>query len=1124
MSKRPIGDQDNSTESPPAIKDFAQKWRQVRACARCHRLKMKCAYEDPTFTSCKRCFAAGVECSPDYDPTSKYKVARPRKKHKIVNIPDFKHLSAYINKLQASSNVVNADCNATNNDTGSGTAGKNNDAGEKLKASLVEEISGLRNVRLQLINFMSQIDNLVSQKQILMKHAEGTPLGSNTPGNHGADRTHQESSQPVSPTLASGVTTPQLPPSIITPQNLPIIPFEKNLVQEIIKLQYLTVDVITEKFEFFKNNLLIYWPIIQLPDSCSVEYLIRNKPLLLLTCIVTSCVTSNDLLLYNILSYYLDINLSHRIFVKGTLNIDIIQCYLILSIWNPQPKKWGTFKHQLHLLTSLNLSLVVDLSSKCEQLLLDKDDDKPLRFADDELIRLFLMVYASCGSLGLSLPKFKLVSWTSSHHLACNYLHNKISASGSNNGIPADQDRTDIFIYYLSRLICIGQEIAVQLENLTAGKLEKHNDPQVISDFIATYEDKLLKLMLDYRLTDPNMQSYENSLVGLTYQQILITIYDHLIYKNLSSSLIFFVSSSLNKRIVSKHTNNAYKSYKLSVQVLKKLIVVCKRLIDNFLFTADKSLHIPTFFNYRPMNSLISLIKAKILIKLLIFELIYEDAKGSVLSNTANDGSALGEIINDELISDTSNMDFNLKSFFNHFHKKYEGYANRSTVFEKMFTIVKKMKKLIKLVDTILNRKNPKNQGITVMSNYDNDANIIPVNKNNNINNKNNNNGHTAANEDVQTPSNETIAGFTFHTDENTANSTTAAHAHPGNDTNRQEINLTVTSNLANNDLLNLLYELGKEKAVENIEMFELNEEIRKRRKLVNKRAQSEQQRLQKNSPARKAVEADVENLRNGKLPVSSEDFGVGKMSAASSTNHKQQHLQQLQQQQQQKQKNQQQQQSFNSSTFPIDADSQVNYLFREIFSHNVFDDMINDELNFDTEALPVNASAMTSKASAADLQINDDSLLTTTLLVNEDPTASLSANLTANARGIYSGSASNNNSQSIGNNNNNALLYNKGHNINQFLVSPSEDLFSYEYLFRHPQAGGASGTDNLAAQDLASSHSFASTASVVDDYNNQLWTNQNNNENNNGDGGNSEDDGTGIGFGISGRTGFEGI
>ena len=64
--------------------EFAGKWRQTRACARCRRLKMKCSFTDPSFTSCVRCFNSKIECSFDNDPSDQIKTNRRKKRENQV--------------------------------------------------------------------------------------------------------------------------------------------------------------------------------------------------------------------------------------------------------------------------------------------------------------------------------------------------------------------------------------------------------------------------------------------------------------------------------------------------------------------------------------------------------------------------------------------------------------------------------------------------------------------------------------------------------------------------------------------------------------------------------------------------------------------------------------------------------------------------------------------------------------------------------------------------------------------------------------------------------------------------------------------------------------------------------
>ena len=69
--------------------EFSKQWRQLRACTRCRRLKMKCSFEDPSFKSCGRCFRGGYECSFNEDPS----IQPSRRKKRKIQIDENNHVS-----------------------------------------------------------------------------------------------------------------------------------------------------------------------------------------------------------------------------------------------------------------------------------------------------------------------------------------------------------------------------------------------------------------------------------------------------------------------------------------------------------------------------------------------------------------------------------------------------------------------------------------------------------------------------------------------------------------------------------------------------------------------------------------------------------------------------------------------------------------------------------------------------------------------------------------------------------------------------------------------------------------------------------------------------------------------
>ncbi|ODV62325.1 Zn(II)2Cys6 transcription factor domain-containing protein ASCRUDRAFT_74731 [Ascoidea rubescens DSM 1968] len=747
----------NNDPTKPATKqaslnttDFANKWRQVRACARCHRLKMRCAYDDPSYTSCKRCFSAGVECSLYHDPTSKFKTTRPRKKQKtnlkskklsanssninpIMSIDDaIEQLFQSVDYLKKTTSSTNSSSSITNNDktnnTNNNNDNNNTDTTNSINKDNRQSLNSIKNdidklyaSQNQLLELQLTLSNIIEEKTAL--YNQKYSLSTSNPSNLNINPTQSISSQYLNRS-SSYSSLKEGPVHIIS--KLPPIPYERNLLEELIRLKFLTYQTAISKFNFFKSNLLPYWPILKIPLHYSFDYMIKNKPLLLLACIIATCLNKNDVELHDKLSYYLEKNLSQRVCITGDILIDIISCYLILCIWNSPPKKWGSFKHQLDLLLGFSLSLVLDLKTKSGEFVNNSlSRNIPLSNDEKKLIRSFLATYCCGASLELALPKFKLVSWSIIHENCSLAL---ISDLNNQNNDPKDTQRSDIYLSYLSRLLSIGQEMQLFFSNSYSlffkndskdnknidqyyttnnePNNKKVNDKQIDEHFekfsksfnnksdqitqtdlkivVSGFENKLLRLMYDYRLTDNSSTAKESYLVGITYNYILMTMYDHIICKILTSTLFFNdnTDNDINDVGDSSRTNleshEYLKIYDFYLLILKKLINSSKNLISLFLVTCQQTLHIPTFFNYRPMNAFICLLKAKVLIQLII-------QHSHAHNNTDN-------------IKQIKKIDFNLIETFNSFYYKYKQYSQTSIIFNKFFLILIKIKSWLKII------------------------------------------------------------------------------------------------------------------------------------------------------------------------------------------------------------------------------------------------------------------------------------------------------------------------------------------------------------------------------------------------------------------------------------------
>lgn len=504
--------------------EFSKKWRQVRACARCHRLKMKCSFDDPTYSSCRRCFSAGVECSVIKDPT----LATARKRPKIKTQKD--HLSSLQTSLKEIFETYLKDGIDYDDDS---------HVEKKIKVDNVEKIYDIQNQLTELQQFLSQV----------LENNSAKLLSSSS----------------------SSINSIKDGPVKLFPK-YPSIPFLYNIMKELFRLKLIDKIDCERRFKVFINDMLSYWPNVSLPSNyLEFGYLLDNGPLVLLACI--SVTALNEPNLHDLLLYYLERNLAQRVCITGDITPDLIYVYTILSLWSSPPKKWGSFKHQMHLLMAMNMSLCLDTPN-------EKFRSSPnVLYTNSEerkIIRCYMTVYSCCGSLGLSLPKFKIVAWNKNIASCCDIL------------LMGETSRLDKFLSYYARIIGLGQEIS---EYFTSDV--KINQLQ-LGDKISSYEQKLQDYIKESELFTPT--SKERYLLYIIYYQLLMTMHDYVVCD-----------------VVGGHSVIISEVYLAS---LSKLIRSSEKVVDSFANLCDQTINFPTFFYYRPMHALVALIRARMLVVL----------------------------------------------------------------------------------------------------------------------------------------------------------------------------------------------------------------------------------------------------------------------------------------------------------------------------------------------------------------------------------------------------------------------------------------------------------------------------------------------------------------------------
>lgn len=520
-----------SATTPEPFSDFASRWRQVKACARCHRLKMKCTYEDPGHKSCRRCFASGLHCSWDEDPTAERARKRARSNRKVETL--------IVSQLQQLLDVVD----------------ERGVAGDDVPRAL---------------NLLKSIED---------------KLGSAKSTKNGSDNTAS-------------------PPDNAYPE----ISISDNLAHRLVKLGFVTKSELQTRFSFFLENILPYGPVV--PFSAPQQQFsqqFESTPVLLLACVFATTINNNTSAmnisggpeanrnLQTTLLHYLDTYLAKRIiFASNNFLLLLVTACLVLSLWCIVPSN-GHHKNQIKLLLAYNVSLCMGLGDPSKHPSLPES-------ARNEL-RNFLAVYCCCSSLGLSLPRFKLPTWSKDHENARRLLLELHEPPFS-----------DICLGAVSGLVKVAHEGIEVLSQESAGYSPENT--VLITEAYVTQMGSILSqcnIKLNGQLqVEPQGYPWE-FLVSFIYYQALMNLYDNVVTAH-----------------TWLHCDPTDESLLLLIlgQIVK-LTTVCESLLSCFVALNNQSINYPTFFFYKPFHALIILIRLKLYMKTGIFN-----------SSLANDNNA----------------------------------------------------------------------------------------------------------------------------------------------------------------------------------------------------------------------------------------------------------------------------------------------------------------------------------------------------------------------------------------------------------------------------------------------------------------------------------------------------
>lgn len=547
--------------SPDPLSDFASRWRQVRACARCHRLKMKCIYDNPSHSACRRCFSSGIACSLDNDPTAK----QAKKKRKLP---------------------------------------------KKLEPTLLQQ---LRQIEESVYEQEPDgIDGYEARKIIdsILTRINGK----------------------VSTRSRDSTSTPQMRSiSIKFTEKMLEFSTDDNLARELIANNIITKEVLRARFSFFLEHMLPYCPLVSFSSNqVDFEYQLQNTPILLVSCVFATTINNNTSAmklagnletnreLQNTLLHYLDLYLANRIFfeAKNFLLLLVTAC-LVLSLWCIVPNN-GNHKNQIKLLLAYNVSLCMGLG----------DSSKTNTQLEDEngALKTFLAVYCCCSSLGLSLPRFKLPTWSKDHEYAYNVLAQNRTFS-----------MTDSCLCSVSKLVKLGHE-ALEILSPERAKISSSNTMLIIDAYVHQLVTILKEsnISVDGHLKIVHKANREEFLVSFIYYQILMNIYDN------------FVTTNMTNLPINEELSL------LVFGLIIKLTTVCENLLECFVELSNESINYPTFFFYKPFHALVILIRLKLISKSGFLKLN---------SNLSTDDSTIHSYVNqiDEIMKENeSKWDLNI--------------------------------------------------------------------------------------------------------------------------------------------------------------------------------------------------------------------------------------------------------------------------------------------------------------------------------------------------------------------------------------------------------------------------------------------------------------------------------
>lgn len=379
------------------------------------------------------------------------------------------------------------------------------------------------------------------------------------------------------------------------------------------------------RFTYFHQNMAVHFPVLT-PAAAFQDYTVSMSacPLLVLACIYVTTICNHGFsthqenrALHTRLGPYLDRQLARTIFVDAaSLTHHLVLACMILSLWVVPPSRVHQYKSQIELITAYSVSVCIDAGTVPTEMASAVLDDAS---TERNNLRCFLAVYCSCGSLNFSLPRFNFATWLPRHDIAVEMLSRP--APGP---VPLPS-QSDTFLCFYLRVIHVGKDLSDLLTetgvsmNLLTAEEERGGlaglrpfDPRTrliksLEAELEVYEARLTQTIAESGVLDPVSLSRiprgEKYCLLLTYYQLITMIHD-----NLVSCCIYILTTD-------SHMSSPDLEPGLVASHVIQFGTACERILDCFVeLNADGVTGYPTFFYYRAMAALISLIRLLVLV------------------------------------------------------------------------------------------------------------------------------------------------------------------------------------------------------------------------------------------------------------------------------------------------------------------------------------------------------------------------------------------------------------------------------------------------------------------------------------------------------------------------------